>query len=413
MNIWRHHLKWVWGVWLVLGFSLAACTAVETTPPPTPTNPTAVSNQPPATATASPTASPTATATATPLPTATPPPTAVPATATPAFEIYTVQYGDTLYGLAETYDLTVDEIIAANQLENANVLAEGDSLRIPLPSPTPGPTSTADPNAQPTAVPSPTPTPSGPPTSLNGLAYSDFVRLSPEVAANIQAIYAQGQELGRDPNHFSKLGDSTSLNPHFLARFGEAPYKLGDYAYLQPTIDHYQGAFANYGVALRNGLHSWNVFDPFWASKNWCQPNEDVLACELRVNNPSILFVRLGSNDAGAPSLFDQNMRAVVEFALDNGIVPIIATKADRFEGSDANNEMLRQIAADYQVPIWDFDAVAETLPGRGLGDDNVHIAITDHPHDFTDPTTFQLGHPVQDLSALIMLDELRRVLEN
>lgn len=402
------------GLWLlaIVG-GLVACTAVE------PMASDAVSQNPatatprPPTATPSPTAEPTATATATA--TATKPPTAtpIPPTPTPAFEIYTVQYGDTLYGLAETFGITVDDIVQANEMANPDVLSEGDNLNIPLPTPTPGPTSTADPNAQPTATPSPTPPPSGPPTSLNGLAYSDFVIMPPAVAANVRQIYAEGQALGRDANHFSKLGDSTSLNPHFLARFGEAPYKLGNYDYLQPTIDHYQGAFANYGAALRIGLHSWNVFDPFWASKNWCQPNEHVLACELRLNNPSVLFIRLGSNDAGAPSLFDQNMREVVEFALDNGIVPIIATKADRFEGSNANNEMLRQIAVDYQIPIWDFDVVAETLPGRGLGEDNVHIAITDHPHDFTDPTTFQVGHPVQDLSALIVLDELRRVLEN
>ncbi len=413
MNIWWRRLA---VGWFLLSLGLVSCTA-EGEMVPEVSVPTAVSQ---ITATAIPTHThtpnpPTATATATQTPTATIPPTEtpIPLTPTPDFEIYTVQYGDTLYGLAETYGLTIDELSEANSLTDANVLSEGDSLRIPLPTPTPEPTSTIDPDAQPTETPSPTPPPDGPPTTLNGLAYAEFVIMPPEVVANVQAIYERGQtEHGRDPNHFSKLGDSTSLNPHFLARFGNAPYKLGDYDYLQPTIDHYQTAFANYGVALRNGLHSWNVFDPFWANKNWCEPNEDVLTCEFRLNNPSVLFIRLGSNDAGASFLFNQNMRQVVEFAIENGVVPIMATKADRFEGSNENNEMLRQIALDYQIPIWDFDRVSETLPSRGLGDDNIHIAITDHPHDFTDPTTFQIGHPVQDLSALIMLDELRRILE-
>lgn len=408
---WRYLLLLVGAVWGLVG-----CTAVDA-PSSTadPSLPTAVSQTTitplPPTTTPTPTATlpPTATPTSTPLPTETP----IPPTPTPDFAIHTVQYGDTLYGLAEIYAISVDDLIEANNLADANVLSEGDNLLIPLPSPTPGPTSTADPNALPTVTPSFSPTPSGPPTALNGVPYAEFVQMSPEVVANVREIYARGQsEHGRDPNHFSKLGDSTSLNPHFLARFGNAPYKLGEYDYLQPTIDHYQDAFANYGVGLRNGLHSWNVFDPFWANKNWCNPNEDVLTCEFRLNNPSVLFIRLGSNDAGAPSLFNQNMRQVVEFAIENGVVPIIATKADRFEGSNENNEMLRQIALDYQIPVWDFDRVSETLPRRGLGDDNIHIAITSHPHDFTDPTTFQVGHPVQDLSALIMLDELRRVLE-
>ena len=79
MNTWQHYLWGLWGA-LVLVMGLAACTAVETTPPPTATNATAVSNQP--TATAPPTATPsaTATATATATVTATPPPTAVPHT---------------------------------------------------------------------------------------------------------------------------------------------------------------------------------------------------------------------------------------------------------------------------------------------------------------------------------------------
>ncbi|MEZ4519357.1 MAG: hypothetical protein R3C44_21870 [Chloroflexota bacterium] len=107
--------------------------------------------------------------------------------------------------------------------------------------------------------------------------------------------------------------------------------------------------------------------DPAWAEKDICLPNESPLDCEIRVNNPSILLIRLGTNDVGVPEMFDANIRYVVEDAIADGVILVIGTKADRHEGSNINNEILRQIAADYQIPLWIFDAVANTLPGRGL----------------------------------------------
>ena len=274
----------------------------------------------------------------------------------------------------------------------------------------PEPTATDEPTTTPTPIPSPTPVG---PQAINGVPLSVIAPLPPETAANVRAIYARGQELGRDPNAFSKLGDSTLLNPHFLGPFDSGDYNLGEFAHLQPTIDRWAGSFARHGVGARHGLHSWTVFDPMWADEKWCEAGEDLITCEVRLQNPSVLFVRLGSNDAGAPSGFRFNVKEVIEFAIDNGVIPIIGTKADRFEGSNENNDTLRALADGYDVPLWDFDKLAETLPGRGLDTDNVHLIIDELPHDFTDPTAFQRGHAMQDLSALIALDQVRRTIED
>jgi hypothetical protein len=230
----------------------------------------------------------------------------------------------------------------------------------------------------------------------------------------VQAIFANGQTQGRSATTFSKLGDSTSMNPNFLGRFDDpAAFNLGAYDYLQPTIDRFKSHFARYGVAAKNGLHSWSVFDPLWADKDWCEPNEDVLNCEFRLNNPSIIFVRLGANDAGAPSGYRYNMKQVVETSIANGVVPVLVTKADRFEGEgNINNNILRELAAEYNVPLLEFDIVAETLPNRGLIPNDVHMEELIGPHDFTLPETMQSGHAVHDLIALMMLDELRQEME-
>lgn len=263
-----------------------------------------------------------------------------------------------------------------------------------------------------TPTPDPSPTPLGPQT-INGIPLSSIVPLPPETIDNIRAIYERGQELGRDPNAFSKLGDSTILNPHFLGPFDEGDYKLGDFIYLQPTIDRWSGSFARHGVGAHHGLHSWTVFDPMWADEKWCEAGEHLLACEFRLQNPSVLFVRLGSNDAGSPSGFRFNVKEVIEYAIENGVVPIIGTKADRFEGSNENNDILRALADEYDVPLWDFDLLAETLPGRGLDTDHIHLIIDEFPHDYTQSDTFTRGHAMQDLTALIALDQIRRIIEN
>jgi LysM repeat protein len=70
-------------------------------------------------------------------PTATPPPlpeeTSLPQpTPTPAFTVHTVKDGDTFDSIAQTYKVSVDEIVTANGYTQAQALSPGELLRIPL-----------------------------------------------------------------------------------------------------------------------------------------------------------------------------------------------------------------------------------------------------------------------------------------
>ena len=235
----------------------------------------------------------------------------------------------------------------------------------------------------------------------------EFIVLPEDVLVHSREIFARGQAMERDAHTFSKIGDSVALTTHFLSKFDTGLYELGEYADLQRVIDYFAGSYGRYGVAIRVGLHTYGILDPAWASKEWCQPNESMLACEIRLNNPSILIIRVGSNDNLRAESFDEAMREVVQQTIDSGVIPIIATKADRFEGGDdRNNKILRQITADFRIPLWDFDHIASTLPNRGLGPDGVHLTISDS-NDYTQPQTFKLGYPISDLTALFMLDAL------
>jgi len=260
------------------------------------------------------------------------------------------------------------------------------------------------------------PTPTMPyPATLNGVPIEQIIVIDESVKTTIRATYAIGQELGRDPFAFSKLGDSTIENPHFLARFddvqtGDVTYNLGEYAYLESVIKNYAGSFNRQGEAVLRGLHAWSVFDPLWGSAN-CERGEGVLACEIRIHNPSIIFIRLGTNDIGIPEGFERDMRQIVEYCLVQGAIPILGTKADVRDGNPSpNNEAIRRIADDYNIPLWDFEQLAKTLPNRGLDVDNHHLT-TFYAHDWTSPIAWQRGHAAHNLSALMMLDAVWRVL--
>ncbi len=272
---------------------------------------------------------------------------------------------------------------------------------LPPPTEPPPPTATAEP---------PTPAPPEPAArvAVNGIPFESIVAMPPTVRQNTHAIFVTGQALGRNPNAYSKVGDSTTEPPHFMARFDTGSYDLGDYAHLQGAINQFLGSHARDSLAGRIGMHAWTAVDPTWADKGICGPNESPVACEIRVFNPSILLIRLGTNDVGVPALFDSSMRQIVDTAIAAGVIPVIGTKADRHEGSNENNDILRRIAADYNIPLWDFDQVANTLPGRGLDVDAAHMN-TFFAHDYRDPTAFQRGHSTHNLTALMMLDALWR----
>lgn len=262
--------------------------------------------------------------------------------------------------------------------------------------------------ALPVVVPTLTQIATSSPLALNGLLPDDFIYLPPAVISHSQQLFIQGQANGRNANAYSKVGDSTIQNPHFMAIFDQpGQYQLGPFATLQPTIDYFAHSHGRSSTAVQKGLHAWTATDPLWADKSRCLANESPIACEIRLHNPAILLIRLGSNDRGIPELFDQHIRQLVDLAISHGIIPVLGTKADRFEGSNINNDILRQIAIDYQIPLWDFDRVAQTIPSRGLDIDGVHLTSY-FASDYSAAEALQRGHGLHNLSALILLNALR-----
>ncbi len=241
---------------------------------------------------------------------------------------------------------------------------------------------------------------------LNGLTPESFIYFPEAVVQHSRQILARGQTLGRNSHHFSKIGDSIVDTEQFFVPFAAGNYTLGEYQYLAHAIDYYIDSYSRFGFALRDGLNSTSVMDPMWADKEQCLANETPLACEIRLHNPSLMLIHFGTNDW--TGTFEVNMRQIIEVALQEGIVPVLITKANRVDTNNERNDILRALAEEYRIPLWDFDVIAATLPERGLAQDNAHLSISTE-FDYTQAGFIYQGYKAFNLSGLMFLDAFIR----
>jgi hypothetical protein len=231
-----------------------------------------------------------------------------------------------------------------------------------------------------------------------------------EISDAMRAVYERGLALGNNPNRFSVIGDCQNVSSYFLAVFDKpGEFGLGEeYAYLQPTIDYYEGSFSRQSLAVKGGFNVAAILSPLRADPKSCNKNESPLDCELQAWRPSIVFVSMETWWSEKPAeVYDKHMRQVIERILEAGAVPIIATKADNLEGDHSINATIAQIAYDYDIPLWNFWAAVQPLPNHGLSDDNFHLTFA--RNFFDDPVRMKSAWPWRNLTALQTLDVVRR----
>ena len=231
----------------------------------------------------------------------------------------------------------------------------------------------------------------------------------PTVSPRMIAVFRQGQALGRDPARFSKVGDCQNVESLFLGPFDHpGEYRLGEYAALQPAIDQFSGSWSRDSLAVGGGMNVLSQLSPLWANADYCEKTESPLACEIRVNNPNIVIVSLETNwDKKSAAAYEAAMRRVVEYVLSQGVVPILATKADNQEGDNSINAAIVRVAYDYDVPLWNFWAAVQPLPDHGLTADGFHL--THAPPFFDDPLRMKQAWPWRNLTALQSIDSVWR----
>jgi hypothetical protein len=227
----------------------------------------------------------------------------------------------------------------------------------------------------------------------------------PTISAIAVQIYQNGLELGEDPLAFSKIGDCGSTPSWFLGDFDRGPryYNLGTYTDLEAVIQQYQGSFGRTSLAARSGFNASSVFAPIWADRTQCAANETPLACEYRIHRPSVSLITLGTNDVWHQETFESQMRAIIEYSIQNGILPVLATKADNDEGDDSINATIARLAQEYDIPLWNYWRAVQPLPDHGLQADGAHL--TWGPNRFNDPKAMESAWAVRNLTALQVLN--------
>lgn len=256
------------------------------------------------------------------------------------------------------------------------------------------------------------------PTPRPTLAPDEWKNLPvvPEVTDTAREIYARGQELGRDPYAFSKVGDCQTNTGFYLVDFDhEGWYSLGEeYSYLQDTIDHYEGSFSRTSLAMRDGYNVAAILTPLRADPKQCEKNENPIACEFRLHNPSIAIISLETNFNGRPADdYGNYMRQIIEYSIEQGVVPILATKGDNLEGDHSINAEIAEIAVEYDIPLWNLWAALQPLPNQGHStelNDGFHLSFS--RNFFDQPKNMLSGWPWRNLTALQALDAVRRGLQ-
>jgi hypothetical protein len=253
-----------------------------------------------------------------------------------------------------------------------------------------------------------------------------YASLVTGITETTREIFERGRLNGNRINVFSKVGDSMTVDSHSLYPIGWGGYELHNYNYLLPVIRYFSFAtarddnsFANHSLAAGNGWTSEDVFHAQVTAdylKN-CRVAEAPLLCEYRIVKPSIALIMLGTNDVAelTPQKSQAYIRLIIETSIDKGIVPVLTTIPIRLEYEQEVadfNERIKNLSVEYGIPLWDYAAIMDKLPHKGLSDDGVHPSYppgnSREAADFS-PENLQYGYTARNLLALHMLDKLWR----
>jgi uncharacterized protein YgiM (DUF1202 family) len=244
------------------------------------------------------------------------------------------------------------------------------------------------------------------------------------MGANTWQIFANGQALGNQARVFSKIGDSITVAESMFTPIGYGQYNLGDFGYLRTTISFFAtptatgaNSFAGISVAANNGWTTDTVLNPAYANPELCAAGESPLQCEYRLNHPAVALIMFGSNDVIVVPAEDyaRNLRTITEFSITQGVIPVLSTIPPRQGFEDRTNfynQLIRETAAQFGTPLWDYHAAMLTLPNAGLSDDGLHPSAP--PNAFENGANFtgdnlRYGYVMRNLTALQVLDTLRR----
>lgn len=228
-----------------------------------------------------------------------------------------------------------------------------------VPSRTPRPATIALPSPKPSL----TPDPSIQSFDLDAWKEQPVI---PTVDPSISAIYEYGQRLGNDPNAFSIFGDCQTRPEEFFGVFETDEAVVARLSpELQEVVETFRGSFTRESATSQDGTTPGSLLWTQWHRGEYgCTFAETPVECELRVHRPSFVIIQVGTH---FESRNTEYLREIILQLMDEGVVPILATKADNREKDERINRDMWMLASEYDLPLWNFWAAVSDLPNRGL----------------------------------------------
>ncbi|MEN9562612.1 MAG: hypothetical protein RIR73_856 [Chloroflexota bacterium] len=190
--------------------------------------------------------------------------------------------------------------------------------------------------------------------------------VQPEPGTNLRAIYERGLALGNNPNAFSIFGDCQARPEEFFGLYETDADLVASLApELQETVANFNGSFNRESSTAQDGTTPGSLlWDQWHRGEYGCQFGETPVDCELRTHRPSFVIIQIGSH---FESRNTEYLRRVIDQLLAQGVIPILATKADNREKDFRINRDMALLSAEYDLPLWNFWAAVSDLPNRGL----------------------------------------------
>ena len=206
-----------------------------------------------------------------------------------------------------------------------------------------------------------------PPTSeVEASAWKELPIIPETIDASLQKVYERGLALGNDPHAFSIFGDCQARPGEFFGVFETDADLIESLSPdLRETVDYFGGSFNRESPTAQDGTTPGSLLWTQWHRGEYgCSFAETPVECELRVHRPSFVLIQIGTHFESRNAEY---LRRVILQLLDAGVVPILATKADNREKDERINQDMAMLAAEYDLPLWNFWAAVSDLPNRGL----------------------------------------------
>lgn len=270
------------------------------------------------------------------------------------------------------------------------------------------------PNPDPPPGPDPPPDPGPPPGETVGPALPTFDALT---VAHVRDLTARGASRGNSRQVVAKIGDSITESASFLMDCGHGWYDLGAYANLEDTLGYFsartlpggENSLARSSLCATAG---WTTADALEGG----DPGSP-LARELDAIRPQWAIVMFGTNDLDRVSVatFRGNLGRVVDLIESRAVVTVLSTIPPRFDTATASarvagfNDAVRGLAGERHLPLLDYWAGLQSLPGQGVSSDGVHPNAL-HGSDACIFTTegLRYGYNLRSLTAIQMFARLR-----